>query len=695
MAEFFLEILSEEIPARMQARAVADLQRLFTDALTAAGLPHDGGVAHVTPRRLALSFSGLPTRQEDTVEERKGPKADAPEKAIDGFLRATGLTLDQCEQRDTPKGKVWYAVIPKPGRPTAEVLAETISTVLSGFTWPKSMRWGDRPFRWVRPLRQIVAVFDGAVLDGAFVPDGQNEFPFTDKTVGHRFMAPAPFAVTGLADYTAKLRAAKVVLDRDERKQLIEDGAHARAAEAGLTLRHDPGLLDEVAGLVEWPVALLGTFDTAFLDVPPEVLTTSMRTHQRYFSLEQADGSLAPNFVVIANIEATDGGTAVIDGNQRVLQARLSDAKFFWDQDRRAPLATRVPKLSQVTFHARLGTMAEKVDRMVALAGSLAPRLGCPIDQATRAATLAKADLVTDMVGEFPELQGIMGGYYAGAEGEDPHVAAAISGHYAPLGPNDRGPDDPVTAAVALADKIDTLVGFFGIDEKPTGSRDPYALRRAALGIIRIIVENGYRVSLTRLFAEARALYGRKITSGDEIDAELLSFFADRLKVVLRDRGVRHDLIDAVFASAKENDLVRLLARVQALESFLQTEDGANLLVAYRRAANIVRIETRKDGQIGDAGALAVDTNLLADRAEIDLNAAINRVLSETVVFLEDDRFEDAMTVFAGLRAPVDSFFDTVIVNADDADLRRNRLALLKAMVATMDRVAVFGRIEG
>ncbi|WP_366655966.1 glycine--tRNA ligase subunit beta [Fodinicurvata sp. EGI_FJ10296] len=694
MAEFFLEILSEEIPARMQARAADELRRLFAAALTDAGLPHDGGTAHVTPRRLALSIGGMPIRQDDRVEERKGPKVDAPEKAVEGFLRATGLTLDQCEQRETPKGNIWYAVIQKPGRPTAEVLTQTISTVLSGFGWPKSMRWGDRPFRWVRPLRQIVALFDGVVLDGGFEPDARTRFAFGDTTVGHRFMAPGPITVTGMADYAAQLLDAKVVLDRDDRKRLIEDGARARAAEAGLTLRDDPGLIDEVAGLVEWPVALLGHFDTAFLDVPPEVLTTSMRTHQRYFALERPDGTLAPNFVVIANIEAADGGKAVVEGNQRVLQARLSDAKFFWDQDRKSPLASRVPKLSEVTFHARLGTMAEKVDRMVALAGTLAPLLGCPIDQATRAATLAKADLVTGMVGEFPELQGIIGGYYATAEHEDAAVAAAIGGHYAPLGPNDQCPDDPVTAAVALADKLDTLVGFFGIDEKPTGSRDPYALRRAALGIIRITVENGYRLSLSSLFDEAASLYGHHVEAGPDLKTELLAFFADRLKVVLRDSGVRHDLIDAVFAAATEDDLVRLLARVRALESFLKTDDGANLLVAYRRAANIVRIEAKKDGQRAEDYA-PVEPEMLTDAAETTLHAAIMATDEQIGPLTAQDRFEDAMTVFAGLRGPVDAFFDTVTVNAEDGAIRRNRLALLQAMVTTMDRVATFSRIEG
>jgi len=695
MAEFLLELFSEEIPARMQARAAADLQRLVGDGLTAAGLTWSGLTPFVTPRRLAVAVDGLPTRTPDVKEERKGPKVDAPQAAIDGFLRATGLSLDRCEARETPKGKVWFAVVERPGRPTAEVLEQVIGRVLAEMPWPKSMTWGEGRFRWVRPLHHVLAVFDGQPLRGAAEPEPHSRFVFTGMTRGHRFMAPDAFPVHSVAEYRERLAAAKVVLDREERKRLILDGANALAEAEGLALRPDPGLVEEVAGLVEWPVVRLGRIDDGFMAVPDEVLVSSMRTHQRYFALVDGEGRLAPRFVVVANTETDDGGAAMVAGNERVLRARLSDAKFFWDQDRQVRLADRVPRLEQVVFHAKLGTMAEKVERMTALAADLASAVpGAPLDRVRSAATLAKADLVTGMVGEFPELQGVMGRYYAVEEGEDPTVADAIAQHYAPQGPADACPSAPVAVAVALADKVDTLVGFFAIDEKPTGSRDPYALRRAALGVIRLVLENRLRLPLGAAFATALALYGDRFDAARREAAQrvLPAFFADRLKVTLKEQGVRHDLIDAVFALSAEDDLVRLLARVAALGTFLATDDGANLLVAYRRAANIVRIEEKKDKASHDR---PVDPDLLVEDEEKKLAARLNDALELLDRQFDTEAFEPAMATLAALRGAIDAFFDRVTVNAEDPALRANRLALLNRIVGTMNRVADFSRIEG
>ncbi|MEQ8966611.1 MAG: glycine--tRNA ligase subunit beta [Azospirillaceae bacterium] len=696
MAEFLLELFSEEIPARMQARAAADLDRLVREGLGEAGLEPGRTEAHATPRRLALVVEGLPAATPDVVEERKGPKADAPRKAIDGFLRATGLTLDQCEKRDTGKGEVWFAVLNKPGRPTPAVLAEIVGKVLTGLPWPKSMVTGEGRFRWVRPLHHVLAVFDGAPLTGTVEPEPHTRFVFTGETRGHRFLAPDSFAVDGFAAYRDGLRAARVILDREERKRLIEAEAKRLAGEAGLILRDDPGLVDEVAGLVEWPVAHLGRIDDAFMVVPEEVLIASMRGHQRYFACLDAEGRLAPRFVVVANTETADGGAAVVAGNERVLRARLADARFFWDQDRKTPLADRVPALGEVVFHARLGTMADKVERMAALAADLSGFLpGADRDRVRSAATLAKADLVTGMVGEFPELQGVMGRYYALEEGEDADVAEALALHYAPVGPTDACPSAPTAVCVALADKIDTLVGFFAIDEKPTGSRDPYALRRAALGVIRLVLENGLRLPLGRAFATAAGLYGDRLDESMKAAAQaaLPGFFADRLKVALRERGVRHDLIDAVFGLTGEDDLVRLMARVDALAAFVAGEDGANLLTAYRRAANIVRIESKRDGV--DHAERAVDGSLLAEPAEIALAARLGDAREVLSNQLATEAFGPAMQTLAALRPAVDAFFDEVTVNTDAADRRANRLALLASIGATMNGVADFSRVEG
>ena len=691
MTEFLLEVFSEEIPARMQAKAAEDLKTLIVTGLEKQGITPDRPRAFVTPRRLVVVMEGLPLSQPDVKEERKGPKVDAPAAAVDGFLRSTGLTLDQCEQRDTPKGKVWFAVIEKPGRETVAVLKDVVEQALADLPWPKSMRWGSNPTRWVRPLHRIVALLNGREVDVDYAGVRAGA-----ETVGHRFLAPEPFTVGDFDGYREKLRAAYVMLDPAERSRVILTEAQRLCEAEGLTLKEDEGLLREVTGLVEWPVVLMGRIDEQFMGVPQEVLTTSMRSHQKYFSVLNPDGSLAPRFVVVANMVAEDGGQAIVAGNERVLRARLSDAKFFWDQDRKARLESRVDRLKERVFHAQLGTDWDKVSRIRRLAGEIAAHMGADAAHVDRAAHLAKADLSTGMVGEFPELQGIMGRYYALADGEPQAVVDAVAEHYSPLGPNDRCPTAPVSVAVALADKIDTLAGFFGIEEKPTGSKDPFALRRAALGVIRLILENKLRLPLRTIFAHATEPFveAKHVADAREaaVPAELLDFFADRLKVHLREAGVRHDLVTAVFALGVEDDLVRLLARVDALSAFVGSEDGANLLVAFRRAANILRIEEKKDG-VAYRGA--VDTGALALPQEQALAAALDAAEPAARSALAAEDFAGAMAALAGLRAPVDAFFDDVTVNADDASLRRNRLHLLGRIVAVMGEVADFSKIEG
>jgi len=688
--QMLLELFSEEIPARMQGGAAASLEKLVVEGLRKNGLGEVTARHFVTPRRLTLVIDGLPAAQPDVTEERKGPKVDAPDKAIEGFLRSTGLTLDQCEKREMAKGTFYFAVIEKKGRQTREVLREVVDEAIRALPWPKSMRWADKPERWVRPLHSILCLFDGEV-----VPVSYAGVTAGDTTRGHRFLAPEPFAVKDFDDYAAKLRDAYVMLDPAERRQVIEDGARTLAEAEGLTVKPDEGLLREVTGLVEWPVPLPGRIDDAFMELPDEVLATSMREHQKYFSLLNKDGTLAPRFVVIANIVANDGGAQITAGNERVLRARLSDGKFFWDQDRKAPLESRVDKLKDRVFYEGLGSDFDKVERIRKLAVALAEYIP-EADAATvdRAALLAKADLPTDMVGEFPELQGIMGRYYALHDGEDPVVADAIAEHYSPLGPSDACPSKPASVAVALADKIDTLVGFWAINEKPTGSKDPFALRRAALGVIRLIVENKLRLPLGQAFQAALDGYGTRVPGAarDTVGPDLLDFFADRLKVHLREQGVRHDLISAVFALGGEDDLVRLLARVDALTKFLDSDDGANLLVAYRRAMNIVRIESKKDNASFDG---AVDTGALVLDEEKALNAALDEVTRAAETALAGEEFEAAMAALARLRAPVDAFFDRVTVNADDPALRANRLRLLSAIGAVMGRIADFGKVEG
>lgn len=695
MAELLLELFSEEIPARMQARAADELKRLVTEKLRAGGLAFARAEAYVTPRRLALVVDGLPEAQPDLKEERRGPRVGAPDQAVQGFLKASGLaSLDRCEQRDTGKGVFWFAVVEKKGGRTADMLPALLAEAIPALPWPKSMRFADQSFRWVRPLHSIIAVFDGATLEGG-VDLGGARLAFGNATQGHRFLAPAPITVSGFEEYRAKLAAAKVVLDPAERRATIAAQAEQLAAAEGLRVKPDDGLLDEVVGLVEWPVVLMGRIDEAFMAVPPEVLTTSMRTHQKYFSLLTADGALAPRFLVVANTEAKDGGTAIVAGNERVLRARLADAKFFWDQDLKVKLADRVPALGDIVFHARLGTVADKVARVEALAAELAPMSpGAGVDAVRRAARLAKADLTSGVVGEFPELQGVMGRYYALHQGETKPVADAIADHYAPLGPNDRCPTAPVSVAVALADKLDTLVGFFAIDEKPTGSKDPFALRRAALGVIRLILENRLRLPLSKVFgfAHGHLAEQRGASAAAFETADLLDFFADRLKVALKEQGVRHDLISAVFALGGEDDLVRLLARVEALETFLDSDDGANLLTAYKRASNIVRIEEKKDGRSYDGGA---DAALLSAPEEKTLHAALGPAAAASAQALQREDFGGAMAALARLRKPVDDFFDKVTVNCEDASLRANRLRLLSQIRTTLHGVADFSKIEG
>jgi glycyl-tRNA synthetase beta chain len=691
MAELLVELRSEEIPARMQPRAAADFKSAVVERMEAAQLPFAAAESYVTPRRLVLVVDGLPERQPDLREEKRGPRVGAPDQAIQGFLKANGLTsLDQCEKRAADKGEFWFAYIERKGCATADVLPEILEQAALALPWPKSMRWSDGTVRWVRPLSNALGVFDGKPLKGTLLG-----LSFNATTRGHRFQNPAAFEVTSFRDYREKLHAAHVILDPAERQRVIREGADARAKEAQAKVKDDPALLGEVAGLVEYPVVLMGGIDEQFMDVPEEVLITSMRAHQKYFALLDGAGKLAPRFIVVANIEAPDGGKAIVAGNERVLRARLSDAKFFWDLDRKRRLEERVPQLADLIFHARLGTVGQKTARLELLAGELAAFIpGCDRNLARSAALLAKADLKTGMVGEFPELQGIMGRYYALAEGEKPEIANAIADHYAPAGPSDRCPTAPVSIAVALADKIDTLFWFFAIDEKPTGSKDPFALRRAALGVIRLVLENKLRLPLRQAFELA---WRGKAVAIDEVRrdvviGELLEFFADRLKAHLREAGVRHDLVTAVFSLTGEDDFVRLMARVDALGRFLTSGDGANLLTAYRRAANIVRIEERKDKTRYDG---AVDEKALAQPEETELGRRLREASESAAKRLGTEDFAGAMAALSALREPVDAFFDKVTVNADDAKLRANRLKLLSQIRMTMNQVADFSQIEG
>jgi glycyl-tRNA synthetase beta chain len=670
MPELLLELFSEEIPARMQVGAGRDLERLMVGALSDRGLLFEGIKAFSGPRRLTLSVMGLPAKQKDVREELKGPKTDAPAAAIEGFLKKTGLTRDRLAVQSTPKGDVYIALIARDGRETAAVLAEIIPEVMGKLPWPKSMRW--KPgvaTRWVRPLHSILATFDGEVVPFSFagVSSGRH-------TRGHRFLSEGRIEARRFEDYEAALKKAHVILDAEERAAIIFEGVKSAAFVHGLELIPDEGLLAEVSGLAEWPVVYVGSIEDQFMDVPAEILQTSMRTHQKYFALrDPKTGKMANKFALVANMIAEDGGKEIVAGNERVLRARLSDAKFFWDEDRKHRLADRLDALKGMIFHAKLGTQYERVERIEKLAGEIAGKIGADVAQAQRAARLAKADLTSGVVGEFPELQGVMGRYYALHDKEDTAVADAIRDHYRPVGPSDAVPTDMVAIAVALADKLDQLIGFFAVGEKPTGSGDPFALRRAAQGVIRIILENRLRLPLT----------------GSQ---ELRSFFADRLKVALKEKGTRHDLIDAVFSLGNEDDLVRLVARVEALQTFLKSDDGKNLLAGYKRAANILKVEEKKDNRTYIS---EVNETLLPEAADKALHAALTKVIGAIGPKLEAEDFAGAMREMAALRGPVDGFFEAVKVNADDPKLRENRLHLLAGLRAALHRVADFSRIEG
>ncbi|HEY1935235.1 MAG TPA: glycine--tRNA ligase subunit beta [Acetobacteraceae bacterium] len=685
MPELFLELFSEEIPARMQARAAEDLVRLTTEAL--APLAPSAMRSFYGPRRIALAAEVAPQVAAASSTER-GPRTSAPDQALTGFLRKHSASRDQLRQ----EGDHWVLEKSAPAQPAAEMVATALPPLLRRFPWPKSMRWGaGSDFTWVRPLRRISCLLDGAVVPFD-LRDGEDDghgLAAANLTEGHRFHAPGAFAITSEADWQSALRNHRVLADAAERRQVIADGVARLAAERQLRVVDDPGLLDEVAGLVEWPVPLLGRIAPEHMDLPPEVMQVSMRVNQRYFALRTADGQPAPFFAFVANVEAEDGGAAIVAGNERVLRARFADARHFWDLDRKARLEARVPRLEHVTFHAKLGTQGDRTARLKRLAALLAPHVHAPVELAEHAAELAKADLVTGMVGEFPELQGVMGRYYALHDGEPREVADAIRDHYAPRGPNDAVPTAPVSIAVALADKLDQLAGFFAIGEKPTGGGDPYALRRAALGIIRIIRENGLRLRLLPLIDEAGLGY-HHVGVHPVPAREILDFLADRLRVQLRAEGARHDVLAAVFAAGADDDIVRLLARADAIAALLRSPEGADLLTAYRRAANILRIEERKDGP-HDA---APDASRFVDAAEIDLDHSL-RAMDAVVGLVQQEQFTAAMTELARLRAPLDAFFDRVTVNAPEADLRRNRLRLLNLVRATMDRLADFSRIEG
>lgn len=693
MSELLLELLSEEIPARMQARASDDLKRLIVDGLKARGLDVGEARSFATPRRLTLVIEGVPAKSPAISEEKKGPRVGAPEQAVQGFLKSAGLASieDATVVKDEKKGDFYVAKIEKPGRASAEIIAETIVEVAAKFPWPKSMRWGSSSFRWVRPLQSVLCLLDGKV-----VPFELNGIEAGNETRGHRFLGPGPFKVKNFADYEAKLAAHHVMLDPAKRAAAISEQAHALAKDAKLELIEDDALLAENAGLTEWPVVLMGTFDKAFLEVPAEVLTTSMKTHQKCFSLrETRSKKLANKFLLVSNLVAKDGGAEIVSGNEKVIRARLSDAKFFWEQDLKHPLGEMAGKLSGITFHEKLGSQKDRVDRIEQLSFELAGACDAIPEDARRAAGLAKADLVSGMVGEFPELQGLMGRYYAEHVGTKPEIARALELHYKPKGPTDTVPredqGDAVAVAVALADKLDTLVGFWAIGEKPTGSGDPYQLRRAALGVIRIVLENDLRVPLNHYIDIGERLHGAKKAAG-EVQSDLLSFFADRLKVFLRDQGKRHDLIDAVFALGGQDDLALIVRRVEALDAFLKTDDGANLLAGVKRAANILAIEEKKDKK---SYAGPYDLKLITEKEETALAAAIEATKQDTVAAINVENFAGAMRALSELRAPVDAFFEKILVNADDPKIRENRLRLLSEIRAATQTVADFSKISG
>jgi glycyl-tRNA synthetase beta chain len=704
MPDLLLELLSEEIPARMQARAAEDLRKAITDRLVEAGLVYNGAKAFVTPRRLALAVQGVPVRQPDRREEKKGPRVGAPEQAVAGFLKAAGLkSLAEAKVQPDKKGDFYVAVIEKPGRAALDVISEILPEVIKSFPWPKSMRWGAQSknpgaLKWVRPLHSILATFGPETEDPDIVPFTVDGIAAGNVTRGHRFLAPDTFTVRRLADYAAKLDKAKVVLDPDRRRSIIQTEAKQLAFAQGLELVEDEGLLVETAGLVEWPVVLMGAFDEAFLQIPEEVIRATIRNNQKCFVLrDAAHAKLVNKFLLVANLEAEDGGRTIVAGNERVIRARLSDARFFYQTDLKTKLEDRLPSFNNIIFHEKLGTQAERIDRIERLASELARFVGADAKKAKRAAQLCKADLLTEMVGEFPELQGTMGKYYAQEQGEDEAVAHAIEDHYRPKGPDDLVPSDPVSVAVALADKIDTLVGFWAVDEKPTGSKDPFALRRAALGIIRLVLDNKIRLHLietTNLAAAGliKASTRDAVVNRKQLPIDLLAFFADRLKVQLREQGARHDLVDAVFALEGQDDLLLIVRRVEALAQFLGSEDGKNLLAGYKRATNIIRIEEKKDNRHYTG---APQSKLYRQPEEKALANAIETAETEAGRAVKKEDFVAAMRAIAKLRPAVDAFFDKVTVNVDDKALRENRLKLLNQIREATGAVADFSKIEG
>ncbi|MCC8964252.1 glycine--tRNA ligase subunit beta [Bradyrhizobium sp. Pear76] len=712
MPELLLELFSEEIPARMQAKAADDLRRMVTDRLVAEGLVYEGAKAFATPRRLALTVHGIPARQPDLKTERRGPKIGAPDAAVQGFLKATGLnSLDEAKIQKDPKGDFYIALIEKPGRAAIDVIAEILPVIVRTFPWPKSMRWGARSAKsgaltWVRPLHSIIATFGLDTEEPDVVKFAVDGIEAGQTTYGHRFMAPGAISVRRFEDYEAKLKAAKVILDPQARKDIILEDAKEMAFAQGLELVEDQVLVDEVSGLVEWPVVMMGSFEKEFLVIPDEVIRATIRNNQKCFVVrDPKTGKLTNKFVLTANIEAPDGGKTIVAGNERVIRPRLSDAKFFYETDLKTRLEDRLPKFEQIVFHEKLGTQAERIKRIERLAAEIAPLVGADVEKTKRAARLAKADLLTEVVGEFPELQGLMGKYYALAQGEDASVAAASEEHWKPQGPTDRVPTDPVSIAVALADKLDTLVGFWVIDEKPTGSKDPYALRRAALGVIRILLEHNIRAPLTSDLEASLALHfmrgdGRPVADIlKEVEGrvvaivnDLLAFFADRLKVQLREQGARHDLVDAVFSLGGQDDLLLVVRRVEALGKFLDSDDGKNLLAGTKRASNILSIEEKKDKRTFDG---APDAALYKLDEEKALAAAIDQVKAEASAAVAKEDFAAAMSAMAKLRPAVDAFFDKVKVNDDDPKVRENRLKLLNEIRAATRAVADFSRIEG